>query len=112
MKLSAFFVSLALAAALLLTPVLAAVTPGDMPIATSTDCHAALASITSADFAVDIVSPAVEQFTCDAALLAETGLCLVQVEPARVGFAFAQPPDPVWGDIAGSSCLAGRSPTG
>lgn len=111
MKLSAFFVGLAVAASMLFGPALASASLGDLPVAAPIECHAGLAVLTPADFAVNVVSPAVEQFTCDAALLAESGLCIVQVEPARLGFAFAQPPDPVFVAAAGT-CLGGRSPTG
>jgi len=110
MKRLSLFIAAAAALVMFAMPAMAAL-PLDGPLAVERiDCTAP--DFTSADFAAAIVSPAVEQFTCDAALLAETGLCLVQVEPARVGFAFAQPPDPVWGETVASSCLVGRSPTG
>ena len=116
-RLSLLVAAAAAALALFAIPALAAL-PDDGPIAIERlDCTAP--DLASADFAAAILSPAVEHVlltpasvTCDAALLAETGLCLVEVEPARVSFAFAQPPDPVWGETIVPSCRIDRSPTG
>jgi len=112
-RLSVLLVAAAAAAmSMFAMPALAAV-PDDGPVAIERlDCTPASA----ADFAMSIVTPAVELFsapafvTCDAALLAETGLCLVEIAPARVGFAFAPPPDP-FGTLGAGSCPPGRSTT-
>lgn len=109
-RLSLLVACAAAAMSMFAMPVLAAVSD-DGPVAIERlDCPPA--DFTTADFAVDVVAPAAEWFTCHAALLAETGFCVVEVEQARVGFAFAPPPDPAFVPAAAGTCLSGRSPTG
>lgn len=122
-RLSLLVAAAAAALAMFAMPVLAALPDDGVSTVERLDCP--VAALSAADFAVTVVSPAVEQFmltpapasptawgpVCDAALLAETGLCIVSVAPARVSFAFAWPPDPAVPPVAGI-CLGDRSTTG